>query len=45
MKILDNPNSLRKPKSKKLQSPDLEIDFLIDSGAESKIIKFILYME
>ena len=34
---MDNPISLRKPK-KRFQPPDLEIDFLIDSGAESNII-------
>ena len=29
---------LESPKSKEIHSPDLEIDFLIDSGAESNII-------
>ena len=29
---------LESPKRKKIQPPDLEIDFLIDSGAESNII-------
>ena len=29
------PLLLESPKSKQLQTPDLEIDFLIDSGAES----------
>ena len=32
------PLLLESPKSKQLQTPDLEIDFLIDSGAESNII-------
>ena len=35
---MDNPISLRKPKSKEIQPPNLEIDFLIDLGAESNII-------
>ena len=37
-KILDNTISFRKSKKQKFQPPDLEIDFLIDSGAESNII-------
>ena len=36
---------LESPKSKEFQSPDLEIDFLIDSGAESNIIKFPTWNE
>ena len=32
------PLLLESPKTKQLQTPDLEIDFLIDSGAESNII-------
>ena len=32
------PFILESPKSKKFQPPDLEIEFLIDSGAESNII-------
>ena len=31
------PNLLESPRSKEFQPPDLEIDFLIDSGAESNI--------
>ena len=37
-KIWTIPLILGSPKSKQLQTPDLEIDFLIDSGAESNII-------
>ena len=37
-KNLDNTLSFRKSKNKDFQPPDLEIDFLIDSGAESNII-------
>ena len=37
-KICTNPFLLESPKSKDFQTPDLEIDFLIDSGAESNII-------
>ena len=37
-KNLDNSISFRKPKSKEIQPPDIEIDFLIDSGAESNFI-------
>ena len=37
-KNLDNTISFRKPRNKEFQPPDLEIDFLIDSGAESNII-------
>ena len=32
------PFLLESPRNKKIQPPDLEIDFLIDSGAESNII-------
>ena len=38
-KIWIIPFLLESPRNKKFQPPDLEIDFLIDSGAESKIIK------
>ena len=34
---MDNTTSLEKPIGKDFQSPDLEIDFLIDSRAESDI--------
>ena len=37
-KIWTIPLLLESPKSKQLQTPNLEIDFLIDSGAESNII-------
>ena len=33
------------PKSKEFQPPDLEIDFFIDSGAESNIIKIPTWYE
>ena len=36
---------LENPKSKQLQTPDLEIDFLIDSGAESNIISIPTWNE
>ena len=36
---------LESPKSKQLQTPDLELDFLIDSGAESNIINIPLGMK
>ena len=36
---------LESPKSKYFQSPDLKIDFLIDSGAESNIIKIPTWNE
>ena len=42
---MDNPISLRKPKIKQLQPQDLVIDFLIDSGAESNIIKIPTWNE
>ena len=37
-KIWTVPLLSENPKSKQLQTPDLKIDFLIDSGAESNII-------
>ena len=37
-KLWTIPLLLESPKSKQLQTPDLELDFLIDSGAESNII-------
>ena len=36
---------LERRKSKQLQTPDLEIDFLIDSGAESNIINILTWNE
>ena len=36
---------LESPKSKQLQTPDLELDFLIDSGAESNIINIPTWNE
>ena len=39
------PFLLESPKSKEFQPPDLEIDFLIDSGAESNIINIPLWNE
>ena len=36
---------LESPKSKQLQTPDLELDFLIDSGAESNIINIRTWNE
>ena len=42
---MDNPISPRKPKNKEFQPPDLEIDFLIDSGAESNIINIPTWNE
>ena len=44
-KNLDNTISLRKPRNKEFQPPDLEIDFLIDSGAESNIINIPTWNE
>ena len=38
-KIWTIPFLVENPKSKDFQPPDLEMDFLIDSGAESNIIK------
>ena len=42
---MTTPLLLESPKSKQLQTPDLEIDFLIDSGAESKIISIPTWNE
>ena len=39
------PFLLESPKSKEFQPPDLEIDFLIDSGAESNIINIPTWNE
>ena len=44
-KIWTIPLLLESPKSKKLQTPDLEIYFLIDSGAESIIINIPTWNE
>ena len=44
-KISTIPLLLESPKSKEFQSPDLEIDFLIDSGAESNIINIPTWNE
>ena len=44
-KIWTIPFLLESPKSKKFQPPDLEIDFLIDSGAESNIINIPTWNE
>ena len=38
IKIWTIPFLLESPRSKEFQPPDLEVDFLIDSGAESNII-------
>ena len=37
--------SLESPRNKEFQPPDLEIDFLIDSGAESNIINIPTWNE
>ena len=42
---MDNPTPLRKSKMQKFQTPDLEIDFFIDSGAESNIINIPTWNE
>ena len=42
---MDNSISLRAPKSKEFQPPDLEIHFLIDSVAESNIINIPTWNE
>ena len=39
------PLLLESPRSKEFQPPDLEIDFLIDSGAKSNIINFPTWKE
>ena len=44
-KILTIVFLLESPKSKEFQPPDLEIDFLIDSGAESDIINIPTWNE
>ena len=42
---MDNPTPLESLKSKQLLTPDLEIDFLIDSGAESNIVNIPTWNE
>ena len=44
-KIWTKPFLLEKTKNKEFQPPDLEIDFLIDSGAESNIINIPTWNE
>ena len=44
-KIWTIPFLLESPRSKEVQPPDLEIDFLIDSGAESNMIKIPTWNE
>ena len=44
-KIWTIPFLLESPRNKEFQPPDLEIDFLIDSGAESNIINFSTWNE
>ena len=44
-KIWTIPFLLESPKSKEFQPPDLEIDFFIDSGAESNIINIPTWNE
>ena len=44
-KIWTIPFLLESPKSKEFQPPDLEIDFLIDSRAESNIINILTWNE
>ena len=44
-KIWTIPFLLESPKSKEFQPPDLEIDFIIDSGAESNIINIPTWNE
>ena len=44
-KIWTIPFLLESPKNKEFQPPDLEIDFLIDSGAESNIINIPTWHE
>ena len=44
-KLLTIPFLLESPKSKEFQPPDLEIDFLIDSGSESIIINIPTWNE
>ena len=42
---MDNTVLLESPRNKEFQPPDLEIDFLIDSGAESNIINIPTWNE
>ena len=44
-KIWTIPLLLESPRSKELEPPDLEIDFLIDSGAESNMINIPTWNE
>ena len=44
-KIWTIPFLLESPRNKEFQPPDLEIDFLIDSGAESNIINILTWNE
>ena len=44
-KIWTIPFLLESPRSKEFQPPDLEIDFLIDSGAESNIVNIPTWNE
>ena len=44
-KIWRIPFLLESPRSKEFQPPDLEIDFLIDSGAESNIMNIPTWIE
>ena len=44
-KIWTIPFLLESPKNKEFQPPDLEIDFLIDSGAESNIVNIPTWNE
>ena len=44
-KIWTIPFLLESPRNKEFQPPDLEIDFLIDSGAESNIINIPTWNE
>ena len=39
------PFLLESPKNKDFQPPDLEIDFLLDSGAESNIVNILTWNE
>ena len=44
-KVWTKPFFLESPRNKEFQPPDLEIDFLIDAGAESKIINIPTWNE
>ena len=44
-KIWTIPFLLESPRNKEFQPPDLEMDFLIDSGAESNIINILTWNE